>query len=692
MRNIVNVLVNRFRQFVDIFKSVPRYVWVLLVITFFLGFLIRGGESDAPEKSGVVGYIPEEESKAQLWTCAMHPQIKLPESGQCPICFMDLIPLETSDTGESPMELKMSSVSMELAEIETQLVSRGVARSEIRLSGKVEYDETRLGNITAWVPGRLEQLYVDYTGITVAKGDHMVEIYSPELYAAQEELIQALKQTQTTKSGLARETALITLDASREKLRLLGLNDSQIKTVEARGAPVDRMQINSPMSGIVIHKNAVEGMYVSTGTKIYTIADLDRVWVILDAYESDLVWLNYGQEVEFTTEAYPGESFHGKIAFIDPVLDNKTRTVKVRLNIPNPVGKLKPGMFVRAVVKSVIDAKGQSVNPDMAGKWVCPMHPEEVKDAFGVCDVCGMDLVRSEDLDIINVPIEKEKPLLVPASAVLKTGKRAVVYVRIPGEEPRFEGREVELGARAGDYYIVQSGLHEGERVVIKGNFKIDSAMQIAAKPSMMSPEGGVTITGHAHHEEGMAPQTQSSAVLEQKKKVVSERYTVAYTFLEALGYIFDSYFQASLSLSNDNYQDAAEALSSLGKAAQEIRADTHTLSDHTAHAWMDIQSLLVSQTEHALHWTSLDVVRKAFEKISLSVKDLEHQFGHGGKDTYYEIFCPMAFDNAGAAWIQTDKEIKNPYMGQKMPRCGEVKDEMKPITAMKNEIGRKKR
>ena len=527
MRNSVNFLKDRFRQLGDILKSVPRYVWVLLVIVFFLGFLFRGGGSDAPEGGEVSAHAHEEESRAQLWTCAMHPQIKLPRPGQCPICFMDLIPLETGDTGEGPREMRMSPVSMQLAEIETQIIHRDIARSEVRLSGKVEYDETRFGHITAWVPGRLEKLYVDYTGISVKKNDHLIEIYSPDLYAAQEELIQALKQTRTLEQGLALETAKITLEATREKLELLGLTEIQIEEVEERGTPTDRMLINSPMSGIVIHKNAIEGMYVSTGSRIYTIADLSRIWIILDAYESDLPWLNFGQEVEFSAEAYPGELFRGNIAFIDPVLDNKTRTVKVRLNIPNPLGKLKPGMFVRAVVKSVIDAKGRSVNPEMAGKWVCPMHPEVVKNAPDVCDICGMDLVRAEELGIINLPLEKEKPILVPASAVLKTGKRAVVYIRMPGEEPRFEGREIELGPRAGDYYIVRSGLHEGERVVVKGNFKIDSAMQIAAKPSMMSPEGGVAMTGHAQHGEGMEGmplQPPPSTVPEQKEKIITEK------------------------------------------------------------------------------------------------------------------------------------------------------------------------
>ncbi|GAF96407.1 unnamed protein product, partial [marine sediment metagenome] len=234
---------------------------------------------------------------------------------------------------------------------------------------------------------------------------------------------------------------------------------------------------------------------VETGTKIYTIADLSQVWVQLDAYESDLAWLRYGQQVEFTTETYPGEIFKGRITFINPVLDEDTRTVKVRVNVPNPDQKLKPGMFVRAQVRSQLAAGGQVFDASLIGKWISPMHPEIVKDGPGKCDICGMDLVPAEEL---GYPIPKrapEAPLVIPSTAPLITGKRAVVYVRLPDrEEPTFEGREVLLGQRAGDHYIVRHGLKEGELVVTAGNFKIDSALEIKARPSMMNPEGGAAV------------------------------------------------------------------------------------------------------------------------------------------------------------------------------------------------------
>jgi Cu(I)/Ag(I) efflux system membrane fusion protein len=230
------------------------------------------------------------------------------------------------------------------------------------------------------------------------------------------------------------------------------------------------------------------------------VADLSQVWVKLDAYESDLPWIRYGQEVTFTAEAHPGEVFKGWISFIAPTLDARTRTVKVRVNVNNPDDRLKPEMFVRAVVKSHMAQEGKVMDPNMAGKWTCPMHPSVVRDRAGTCDICGMNLVTTESLGYVAAESAGPLPLVIPASAPLITGKRAVVYVKKPDmANPTFEGREIVLGPRAGDYYIVREGLTEGESVVTSGNFKIDSALQIQAKPSMMSPEGGTMPAGHQH-------------------------------------------------------------------------------------------------------------------------------------------------------------------------------------------------
>ena len=481
-----------------------KYLWgilkksllvIFLIAAFTLGYKVNNSANKQEPSQKNTQQTVVEKQETTIWTCSMHPQIRRNEPGKCPICGMDLIPLKQSEIEKNRIEF--SEAAIKLMEVETSPVVRKFVTAQIRLTGKIDYDETRVKYITSWVSGRIDRLFVDYTGIKVNKNDHMVYIYSPELISAQAELLQALKAIQSIKPDNLKadslesvsKSILATRDAAREKLRLLGLRPEQITEIENNGKPLDHITIYSPIGGVVIEKNATEGMYVQTGTKIYKIADLSQVWVKLDAYESDMMWIRYGQEVDFTVEAYPGEVFKGKISFIDPVLDPKTRTVKIRVNVENPEDKLKPEMFVRAIVNSEIAKSGMVMDEQMAGKWICPMHLDIVKDSPGTCDICGMDLVKAESLGFVTAEVN-EPPLVVPATAVLITGKRAIVYVKVPDtEKPTYEGREVILGPKAGDYYIIDSGLKEGDIVVTNGNFKIDSEMQIRAKPSMMNPE-----------------------------------------------------------------------------------------------------------------------------------------------------------------------------------------------------------
>ena len=448
-------------------------------------------------------------AEEETWTCAMHPQIRLPGPGKCPICGMDLIPVDdgtggsAGDAGGTERRLVMSPEAVALANIQTAPVERDVVAKEVRMVGKVDYDETRVRKIAAWVPGRIDRLYVDFTGVEVKDGDHLVYIYSPELRTAQEELLQArraAREVAKSRSAVLRESSTATVEAAREKLRLLGLTAEQVRSIERRGKASDHLTIYAPIGGTVVEKQAFEGMYVETGTPIYEIADLSKLWVRLDAYESDMSWIRYGQHVEFTTEAYPGELFHGRVAFIEPTLNPRTRTVKLRVNVDNPDGKLKPEMFVRAVVRAGVTEGGKVMDPELAGKWIAPMHPEIVRDEPGTCPICGMDLVKAEDYGYVASDPEAT-PLLIPASAPLITGERAVVYVKLPDtEQPTFEGREIVLGPRTGDHFVVREGLDEGDQVVVKGNFKLDSALQIQARPSMMSSTGGADGPPHGGH------------------------------------------------------------------------------------------------------------------------------------------------------------------------------------------------
>jgi len=491
-------------------KTAMKFV-IAIVLAFIAGYAIRAAVVKGPAGIDQVVKSAGEagpQAKQQWWTCSMHPQIRKPGPGKCPICGMELIPVSSPavQPGIQPgkRQIAFSGDAIKLMDIRTTAVERKFVEAKIRMVGKVDYDETRVKHITAWVPGRIDRLYVDFTGTRVAEGDHMVYLYSPELLSAQAELLQAVKAVQNIGSGtseLMKRSTLAMLDAAKEKLRLLGLKKEQIEQIENTGKPTERITIYAPMGGIVVEKYATEGMYVRTGTKIYTVADLSKLWVKLEAYESDMMWVRYGQDVEFTVEAYPGEVFRGKISFIDPILDPKTRTVKLRVDIANAGGRLKPDMFVRAIVRSKVAAGGMVMDPNMAGKWICPMHPSVVRTKAGKCDICGMDLVTTESLGYVRAEAAGRPPLVIPASAPLITGKRAVVYVKLPGgEKPTFEGRQVVLGPRAADYYLVAKGLKEGERVVTKGNFKIDSAMQIEARPSMMNPGGQGMPAGHKGH------------------------------------------------------------------------------------------------------------------------------------------------------------------------------------------------
>ncbi len=353
------------------FKGItPKGVsgWIGLIIVIILAFsfgIMTSGGSDSSEVNSQKDSV-EESSTPTIWTCSMHPQIKLPKPGKCPICLMDLIPLETGTSeGLDPSQIRISQSAKELAQIQSTPVTRGFAEVEIRLVGKIAIDERKLNYITAWVPGRLDRLYADYTGVNVNKGDHMVYMYSPELLAAQEELLQAIKAVDAlgnTKSSILKGTAAQTVIASKEKLRLFGLTNEQIKDIETTGKTSDHLTINAPIGGIVVHKNAKEGMYVKTGTQIYTIADLTELWIYFEAYESDLPWLRYGQTVEFSSPSFPGETFEAVISFIDPVVDSKKRTIKIRANVENKKSLLKPDMFVSGIVKSKLNNNGKVID------------------------------------------------------------------------------------------------------------------------------------------------------------------------------------------------------------------------------------------------------------------------------------------------------------------------------------------
>ncbi len=622
-------------------------VLAVIGVAFVLGFLLRGGGSE-PAQSGA-----EPASKAEaatLYTCSMHPRIRLENpKALCPICGMTLIPVTGGSNDDGPpRQLSMSKNAQALAEIETAPVERRMVIKDVRLFGMIDYDETRLRTITAWVPGRLDRLYVDYTGVAVKKGAPMAYMYSPELLVAQQALLKAEEAFEEMKASAADARNLKlqqgTVVALVDRLRLWGLSDDQIEVIRKRKTASDHMTILSPISGIVIHKNSVEGDYVKVGSKIYAIADLSRIWVYLDAYESDLSWIRYAQGVQFEAEAYPGEVFKGRISFIDPFLDKLTRTVKVRVTVDNVDGRLKPGMFVRARVHSILAGGGKIAEPFLAGKWISPVHPEVVTEGPGECPICGTPLVSAESLGYVDT--NATAPLVIPVTAALLTGKRALVYVRVPDKDrPTFEGREVTLGARTRDHYIILDGLAEGERVVVKGNFKIDSALQILARPSMMSPPDG---------------------------RSTSPKIEVPAGFISGLSPLIYAYLNVKNALTAD---DLDQSRAAAGAALNAVNAVEMGLLASPAHErWMELLSEIEAGASHGSKAPDLAGARIAFDQLSKAILAAVRTFGQATGSDLYEEFCPMAFDNRGASWLSATEKIENPYYGVDMLSCGEVR------------------
>jgi Cu(I)/Ag(I) efflux system membrane fusion protein len=530
---------------------------------------------------------------------------------------MDLIPVESGGQDEGPRSLTLSPAAQKIAEIQTAPVVRQSVETTLRMVGKLEADETRVREISAWVPGRIDRLYIDYTGVPVRNGEKLFDLYSPELYSAQEELLQAIRAAdQLSRSTLesTRRSATRTIDAVRERLRLWGLTTRQIEDIEKHGTPSDHVTIVAPMSGVVLHKDAVEGSYVQTGTHVYAIADLSVLWLKLDVYESDLAWVKLGQTVEFDTDTYPGETFQGTVAFIDPMLNERSRSVKVRVNVANPDSRLKPGMFARAVVHAAVEGEGQQL------------------------------------------------PLVIPASAPLVTGTRAVVYVQDPEQAGQFHGREVVLGPQAGKFFVVREGLEEGERVVSNGSFKIDSALQILAKPSMMNPEGGGPAPGHQHGSSPSGP----AAVVEQQ---VQEITGVPEEFRIQLDDVIALYFKVSTALSHDHLDQAKAAAAKLPRA---LLAVDHSLLPHAGHGpWGKAQRDLESASEAIAAAADIKKARRAFYDLSVRMIDTVRAFRASGRTPVLVYHCPMARDGAGADWLQPTAGTENPYYGSQMFKCG---------------------
>ncbi|MFH0960246.1 MAG: efflux RND transporter periplasmic adaptor subunit [Pseudomonadota bacterium] len=665
--------------------SKPRHpktivaLWVGLILVAFLAGYYFSQAPTTPETSVEIGAQPtineaqghfidkksNHDHESTVWTCAMHPQIRMPNAGKCPICFMDLIPLETggSDSKDTrgASTLSMSETARKLAEIQTTEVRRERAKALIHMVGMVFEAETRQAVITSRIEGRLDEVYVNFTGESVNKGDPLVKIWSPTLIKGQVELFETIKSDPDDQS---------VIKGAEEKLIQYGLDREQIDQIRVQKRPTLYVTLKAPITGIVTKKNAILGQFVKEGTEMFVINDLSDVWVKMDAYETDLPWIRYGQNITFTTSAVPGKTFHGKVLFIDPTLDTKTRSVKVRVDAPNPDYLLKPGMFVSAELEAELDDHGKVIKPEWAGKYICPVHPrDEASDIPGVCPDSKMPLRPASSYGYADDKGSRA-PLLIPITAPLITGKRAIVYIEVPGTStPTYELREVILGSRVGNQYIVDNGLREGERVVTKGAFKIDSTMQILGKTSMMAPA------------EKKSPDDQKTD--DKSDEDTIEKLVAPKSFIARLTPIFVEYIKLKNAIGTENSEAAVAASSELTNSIKKI--DTSALDLKQKKKWNQLSNgLLSTTTKIANNKTPIDQ-RRFFNSLSETTVKILMTFGQMTQADLTIFHCPKAFDGSGAYWIGQADDRKNPFHkitpenDQEPDECAEIVEKIAP-------------
>ena len=577
----------------------------ILAVGLLLGWILFGSSSNKETEHN----HNEAAEVNHMWTCSMHPQIMQSEAGDCPICGMDLIPAESSADGLLADQFKLTENAMALANVQTSVVGNGnKSDNAIKLSGKIVENEESNAVQVSYFAGRIERLNVSFTGEKIREGQLLATIYSPELYAAQQELITAAS---------LKESQLELYKASRNKLKLWKLSESQINQIETSGTVLENFPVYATVSGTVSEKLVEEGDYIKQGQPLLRIAKLNTVWANFDVYENQIDLFKKGQNVIISSNTYPDKEFKGKVSFIDPVLDTRTRTVKLRVVLNNANYEFKPGMFVEGKINGISSNKEQS--------------------------------------------------LIIPSTAVLWTGERSVVYMKSNPDEPVFEMQEVKLGSVMGDSYEVLNGLMSGDVIVTNGTFTIDAAAQLQGKKSMMNREGGKVMTGH----EGHLGMEETSSESDINHSEMNERISVVVDFQNQLKNAFTDYLGVKDALVKDDSKMVSENAKKLLDKLNLI--DMTLLKDNNSHKhWMKLEKELKSSTKSIAETSDIKEQRNHFKHLSSHLGTAIQLFGVNEK-VYYQ-FCPMADNNKGAYWLSKEEKVSNPYYGDAMLSCGEVK------------------
>ena len=556
----------------------------ILITGLLLGYVIFNSDSDNGKTSAGDEHAHSEET--QMWTCSMHPQIMQPEPGDCPICGMDLIPAEARADGLAPDQFKMTENALALADIQTMKIGGGESmNTNLVLSGKIEVNEEANAVQVAYFAGRIESLNVNFTGERVNRGQLLGTIYSPELVAAQQELLTAAKM---------KESQPALYKAVRNKLKLWKLSEKQIDAIETSGSVRENFPVYATVSGTVTEKMVQEGDYVKQGQPLFKIANLNSIWAVFDAYENQIKNVAEGQKISITTNAYPEREFEAKVSFIDPVLNAATRTVEVRAVLDNKNDIFKPGMFVKG----------------------------ELETSTGTG--------------------QRESIVTVPRSAVLWTGERSLVYVKSLPNEPVFEMREVKLGRTTGDAYEVLEGLSNGEEIVVNGTFTVDAAAQLQGKKSMMNASSGM-------------PDDPS----EMKMKLPE-------TFQKDFTTVLEQYFALKDAFVDSNVSEVKTQAKTMLKEVKSLKTgNLGTMEINHIKEMVKMLEAITENDELANQRENFVVLSRNMVAFASNLESVENPV--------FVQHCPMANTNKGANWLSLSKDIKNPYYGEMMLKCGET-------------------
>jgi membrane fusion protein, copper/silver efflux system len=563
----------------------------LVLVGIWLGNILFSETHEVPSDAEIMA---ADGDAIEFWTCAMHPQVRADAPGSCPICGMDLIPVSAEEGGAGMESVRISEAAAALMQIQVRPVERRAVVGEVQLNGRIDYDERQVHDVILRTEGQVERLYVNYVNASVGRGQRVAEIYSPAILTASQELLQTQRAAQ--RGGMPE-----LVEAVKNQLQLLGVSQAQIDRIIETGEPARTYTIYAPAGGIVTELTARQGDWLGSGARVMQLGGTSQLWAQFEAYETDLGKLRQGQQVRFTVDAYPGRAFDGPITFIDPVVDGSRRTARVRVQVPNTGGILKPGMLARGRVSATQAAA--------------------------------------------------ESPLVIPASAPLLTGTRALVYVQVPdAPRPTFEPREVSLGSRTGGFVEVLSGLEEGELVVVHGAFRLDSELQIRGGRSMMNPEAARAVAAHDH---GVA------AGPEDRQEMTAEidlRETVA------------AYLALTGALAGDDASGARAAAARMDRTLRALDADDPS--------WRRLRGRMTGPLgAMRADGAGIETLREQLQPLSTALEAAAGASGYDG--TLKRAFCPMAFNNSGGTWLQREGDIANPYFGQRMLACGEIEYEL---------------